>query len=94
MKRTMKRTVKSRGGKRIGRWARKGRKKQKGGFIGLIIAALVGIGVAAETAGTIAAVAAPIVTGALGAAGAAGVNAMVGKGKKRTVRRIIRRRFK
>ena len=90
----MRRTVKSRGRAKIGRWARKGRKKQKGGFISLIIAALVGIGMAAETAAVTASIAAPVITGALGAAGAAGVNAMVGKGKKRTVRRIIRRRIK
>ena len=90
----MKRTVKSRGGKKIGRWARKGRKTQKGGFLSLIIAALVGLGMAAETAATVGAVAAPIVAGAASGAASYGMTKALGGSKKRTVRRIIRRRIK
>ena len=90
----MKRTVKSRGGKRIGRWAAKSKRKQKGGFLSLIISGLIALGMSASAAATAASIASPVIVGALGAAGAAGVNAMVGKGKKKTVRRIVRRRIK
>jgi hypothetical protein len=88
----MKRTTrkKSRGAKKIGRWATKGRKKQKGGFLGLIIAALVGLGVEAATAATVAAVAAPIVSGAVsGAAGYATVKAIGGSRRRAPSRRLV-----
>ena len=81
---------KSRGGKKIGRWATKGRKKQKGGFLSLIIAGLIALGVEAGTAASVAAVAAPVVSGAVSAtAGYAATKALqkVG-GSKHRMRRV------
>jgi VIT1/CCC1 family predicted Fe2+/Mn2+ transporter len=97
MKTRTKPKLRSRG--KVKKWVQKGRKKvQEGGFLSLIIAGLVSLGVAAETAASVAAVAAPIATGlATGAAGAVGakiVNSMSGEGKRRTVRRISRRGYK
>ena len=85
---------KSRGGKKIGRWATKGRKKQKGGFLSLIIAGLIAIGVESATAATIASVAAPIVSGAVSAsAGYAATKVLqkVGGSKHRMLRAPSRR---
>jgi len=79
--------VKTRGGRKIKRWATKGRKKQKGGFLGLILAGLISLGVSAGTAASVAAVAAPIVTGAVTAATSYGVTKALG-GSRRRVRRI------
>ena len=90
----MKTKPRLRGRCKVKSWVQKGRAKQKGGFLSLIIAGLISLGVAAETAASVAAVAAPIATGlATGAAGAVGakiVNSMSGEGKRRTVRRIRR----
>ena len=89
-KNTMK---KSRGGKKIGRWATKGKKKQRGGFLSLIIAGLVALGVEAATAATVASVAAPIVSGAVsGAAGYAATKALGGSRRRAPSRRLHYRR--
>ena len=86
-KNTMK---KSRGGKKIGRWATKGKKKQRGGFLSLIIAGLVALGVEAATAASVAAVAAPIVSGAVsGAAGYAATKALGGSRRRAPSRRLV-----
>jgi alkylhydroperoxidase/carboxymuconolactone decarboxylase family protein YurZ len=52
-------------------------KKQKGGFLSLIIAALVAAGVSAGTAASAAAVIAPIAVGAAGAVGAYAANKII-----------------
>ena len=81
-----------RGRAKVKKWVQKGRKKQKGGFIGLIISALVALGLSAEAAAATAAVAAPIAsglaTGAASAIGAKVVNSISGSGKRRVIRRI------
>ena len=79
-KNTMK---KSRGAKKIGRWATKGRKKQKGGFLSLIIAGLVALGVEAATAATVASVAAPIVSGVVSASAGYAATKALGGGSRR-----------
>ena len=81
---------KSRGGRKLARWATKGRKKQKGGFLSLIIAGLVALGVEAGTAASVAAVAAPIVSGAVsGAAGYAATKALGGSSRRAPSRRLV-----
>jgi hypothetical protein len=84
MKRVKSRT---RGAKKIGRWATKGRRKQKGGFLGLIIAGLTALGMSAASAATAAAVAAPIVTGAISGAASYGMSKALGSGIRRGRRR-------
>ena len=83
----------SRGGKTIGRWAAKGRKKQRGGFLSLIVAGLVALGVEAATAASVAAVAAPIVSGvATASAGYATTKALGGCRRRRPPQRLSTRR--
>ena len=80
-----------RGRCKVKSWVQKGRAKQKGGFISLIIAGLISLGVAAETAASVAAVATPVITGALSATGGIVASKVFsGKGKCRTIRRIRR----
>jgi len=66
-------------------WANRTKKKQSGGFLSLIIAALIAAGISASTAATAASIIVPVATGALGAIGAASANAIIkqagGKGK-------------
>jgi ammonia channel protein AmtB len=57
--------------------AKKHNKKQKGGFLSLIIAGLVAAGVSAGTAASAAAVIAPIAVGAAGAVGAYAANKII-----------------
>jgi hypothetical protein len=83
---------KSRGGKKIGRWAMKGRKKQKGGFLSLIIAGLVALGVEAATAATVASVAAPIVSGVASASAGYATSKILGGSKRRLLRRRVQPR--
>ena len=70
--------------------------RQKGGFLPLLIAGLVSLGMSAGTAATVASVAAPVLTGALTAAGGIAVTKLAGKGMsrrplmRRTARRVIR----
>ena len=94
----MKTKPRLRGRCKVKSWVQKGRRKMKGGFLSLIIAALTALGMSAATAAEVGAVAAPIVSGiASGAAGVVGakiVNSMSGEDKSRTVRRISRRGYK
>ena len=87
-------SMKTRGGVKLSRWANKGRKQQRGGFLSLIIAGLIALGVEASTAAATAAVVAPVVsaatTGAVSAASAYGVNKALG-GSRTRVRRRVRR---
>ena len=57
--------------------------RQKGGFLPLLIAGLVSLGMSAGTAATVASVAAPVLTGALTAAGGIAVTKLAGKGMSR-----------
>ena len=82
-------SMKSRGGVKIERWATKGKKQQRGGFLSLIIAGLIALGLEAGTAATVASVAAPIVSGAVSGASAYGVTKALG-GSKHRVRRVRR----
>jgi len=80
-----------RGRAKVKKWVQKGRKKQKGGFLSLIISALVALGLSAEAAAATAGVVAPIVSGAASAASGALINkAISGSGKRRVIRRIRR----
>ena len=83
-----------RGRAKVKKWVQKGRKKQKGGFLSLIISALIALGMTAEAASATAAVVAPVAAGlASGAASAVGakvVNSISGSGKRRVIRRIRR----
>ena len=87
-------SMKTRGGVKLSRWASKGRKQQRGGFLPLIIAGLVALGLEAGTAAAVGAVAAPVigsaVTGAVGAASAYGVNKALGGSRSRVRRRVLR----
>ena len=83
---------KSRGGKKIGRWATKGRKKQRGGFLSLILAGLIALGVEAATAATVASVAAPIVTGVVSASAGYATTKILGGSKRRIPRRRVQPR--
>jgi hypothetical protein len=74
----MKQTKKKNRSKPLRKWiAKAGKPKQKGGFLSLIIAALVAAGVSAGTAASAAAVIAPIAAGAAGAVGAWGANKVI-----------------
>ena len=91
-KKNMKRT------KPLRKWISKAKGiRQKGGFLPLLIAGLVSLGMSAGTAATVASVAAPVLTGALTAAGGIAVTKLAGKGMSRrptlkipTARRPIR----
>jgi hypothetical protein len=83
---------KSRGGKKIGRWAMKGRKKQKGGFLSLIIGALIAIGVESATAASVAAVVAPIISGVASASAGYATSKILGGSKRRLLRRRVQPR--
>jgi len=88
------RMKKSRGGKKIGRWATKAKKQQRGGFVSLIVAGLISIGMSASAAATIASVASPVVSGVVSAsAGYAATKALkkVGGSKHRRRRAPSRR---
>ena len=77
--------------KPLRKWAQATRKKQKGGFLSLIIAALIAAGVSAGTAATAAAVIAPVAAGAAGAIGAyAGTKVMKAIGGSRGRRPPLR----
>ena len=86
-------TRKTRAGKNVQMWATKGKRQQRGGFLSLIIAGLIALGVESSAAAATAAVVAPVVsaatTGAVSAASAYGVNKALG-GSKRRVRRVRR----
>jgi hypothetical protein len=63
-------TTKKNRAKPLRKWiAKAGKRKQKGGFLSLIIAGLIAAGVSAGTAASAAAVLAPIAVGAAGAVG-------------------------
>ena len=83
---------KSRGGKKIGRWATKGRKSQSGGFLSLILAGLIALGVESATAATVASVAAPIVTGIASASAGYATTKFLGGSKRRIPRRRVQPR--
>ena len=51
--------------------------RQKGGFLPLLIAGLVSLGMSAGTAASVASVAAPVIAGSLGAVGAYGANKII-----------------
>ena len=81
---------KSRGGRKLARWATKGKKSRRGGFLSLIIAGLAALGMSASAAATTAAVAAPIVSGAVsGAAGYAMTKALGGSRRRAPSRRLV-----
>jgi hypothetical protein len=89
-----KRTKKKRNTKALRNWAKKGR-KMSGGFLSLIIGALVAAGISASTAASAAAVIAPIAAGVAGSVGAyAGTKLIkaVGGGKKRLTTKSHRTR--
>ena len=97
MKKPTTKKRRSRGGKSIGRWVRKGRKSvQSGGFLSLIIGGLVALGVAAETAASVAAVAAPVISGAVSGAAAYGTTKALGGSCRRRPQRCLttRRRYR
>jgi hypothetical protein len=73
-----------RGNVAIKRWVMNSKRKtQKGGFLGLITAGLIALGMSAGTAATTAAVAAPIVSGAVSGAASYGMSKALGGGKRR-----------
>ena len=77
--------MKTRGRKAISSWLIKSKRKtQKGGFLGMITAALIALGMSAGTAATTAAVAAPIVSGAVSGAASYGMTKALGGGVKRS----------
>jgi hypothetical protein len=83
--------AKTRGAHKIKSWVKKGRKKQRAGFLSLILAGLIALGVEAGAAASVAAVAAPIVSGVASAsAGYAATKLLkhAGGSKRRVVRRI------
>ena len=82
-------TKKTRAGKNVQMWATKGKRQQRGGFLSLIIAGLVALGVEAGSAAAIGSVAAPIVSGAASAASGYAVTKALG-GSKNRVRRVRR----
>jgi hypothetical protein len=82
--------AKTRGAHKIKRWAAKGKKKMKGGFISLIIMGLVALGVEAATAASVAAVAAPIVAGAASATAGYATTKLLNSGERRAERRTKR----
>ena len=88
----MNRTRKTRGGRQIKSWATKARKKQRGGFLGLLIAGLTALEMSAGAAATTAAVAAPVITGAISGAASYGMTKALGGGKRRINRVRIRTR--
>jgi len=77
--------MKTRGRKAISSWLIKSRRKtQKGGFLGMITAALIALGMSAGTAATTAAVAAPIVTTGVEIASGYAMKKALGGGVKRS----------
>lgn len=82
-------SMKTRGGVKLSRWATKGKKQQRGGFLSLIIMGLVALGVEASAAAASAAIIAPVVSGAVSGASAYGMTKALG-GSKHRVRRVRR----
>ena len=84
----MKTKPKLRGRCKVKSWVQKGRAKQKGGFLSLIISGLVALGMSAAAAAEAAAIATPVITGALSATGGIVASKVFsGKGKHRTISR-------
>jgi hypothetical protein len=82
--------AKTRGAQKIKGWATKGRKSQRGGFVGIIIASLIALGVEAGTAASVAAVAAPIVSGVASASAGYAATKILSSGDRRAEHRAVR----
>lgn len=82
-------TKKNRAGKNVQMWATKAKRKQRGGFLSLIIAGLVALGMEAGTAAATAAVVSPVISGAVSGASGYAVTKALG-GSKNRIRRVRR----
>jgi len=86
----MKKTKKTMKTKPLREWASRARKTQKGGFLSLIVAGLVSLGVSLSAATTAASIAAPVISGALAASGGIIVNKIAGGGTNKTETAVIK----
>lgn len=73
------------------KWVSKANKKMSGGFISLIVAGLIALGVSSANAALAASVAAPIISGALVASGGVIVNKIAGGGKNKSESAVIKK---